>query len=353
MRILALVSVFLPHIGGVERHVYNVGRELTARDHQVTIITTQHRADLAEHEVMDGMDVWRMSISGAEGNTRLAIWSWLWRHRDLIAEANVVHCHDSGTLIAWYLPFRFIYFAKPVYLTFHGFEEFPLRRKTIWFRKLAERLAWGNICIGHYIGKWYGTKPSFVIYGGVDLPIEASNQPVKSDAIFVGRLEEDTGVLEYLDAMRIVKAKHGINLKLELCGDGALRAEIQRRVIQSGLDVNLHGSVENPQDYLRRGRYAFVSGYLAILEAMINKRLVFAIYSNPLKRDYLLMMPGAESMMVVAGSAEELAEKLAYYRWHPEQTAWLIENAYQWAKEQTWAKVADTYLALYKRKGDG
>jgi len=342
MKILMFAPLFHPHIGGVDKHIKRISEVLARRGHEVSIITIKHDKSLPDFEELNKMKVYRFP------KMRLPkVWLWIYKRRDLIKNANVVHCHDFATFIYWYLPFRFLYPLKPVFVTFHGYEGIiPIPRKILFKRKITELLTKGNICIGDYILKWYGTKASFVSYGGVDMPAPLSNTNPEG-AVFIGRLEKDTGIMMYIDALRILKEKQGINLKLDVCGDGKLREKIQEIIKGNELNVELHGFVENPLDYLDKSKFAFVSGYLAMLEAMINKKLVFAVYENKLKKDYLTLMPNSKNMMVIASSPEELAEKIAYYLNHQKETEEKIKNAYLFSKDQTWKKVTNTYLKLW------
>ena len=90
----------------------------------------------------------------------------MWQNRSLIKEADVIHAHD---VYFWYFPFRFLFPFKKSFVTFHGYESYPIRKKAIMVRKLSEYLANGNIIVGDFIKKWYGTTPNYVIYGGVEI----------------------------------------------------------------------------------------------------------------------------------------------------------------------------------------
>lgn len=46
---------------------------------------------------------------------------------------------------------------------------------------------------------------------------------------------------------------------------------------------------------------------------------------------------------------QKLAEKVEYFLKHPEEEKLLVERGYNWAKEQTWEKVVDLYLGLWKQ----
>lgn len=339
--------LFYPHIGGVEKHVKRVSEELVEGGHEVTIITVKHEQALPDFEELNKVKIYRFS-----GKRLPQIWLWLYKHRKLIRTVNIIHCHDFVTFIFWYLPFRFLYFFKPVFVTFHGYEVIPpIPKKILFMRKVAEFLTRGNICIGDYIPKWYGTKADFVLYGGADEPTgksRSNNNTINDEiAVFVGRLGTDTGIMVYINTIRILKERYGVNLKVDVCAEGNLRQTIEDIVNKNDLAVKLHGFVENPTDYLVKGKFAFVSGYLAILEAMINKKLVFAVYENELKKDYLTLLPNSEDMMVTASTPDELAQKIAHYCKNPEETEEKVATAYNFAKEQTWQKVANTYLKLW------
>jgi len=336
--------LFYPHIGGVEKHVKRLSEELIKKGHKVTIVSIKHDQSLPDTEELNKIKLYRFP------KIRLPkVWVWIYNHRNLVKDIDVIHCHDVSTFY-WYLPFRFLYPSKPVFITFHGHEGIlPIPEKIIFIRKVAEFLTRGNICIGDFIPKWYGTKATLVSYGGVDIPPIVSNTNYEG-AVFIGRLENDTGIMTYINALKILKRKYGIYLEVDICASGSLRETIENIIKKNKLNIKLHGFVENPLVYLNKSKFAFVSGYLAILEAMINKKLIFAIYENDLKKDYLTLMPNSKSMMLITSSAEELAEKVVYYLKNPEEAGDKIKNAYNFAKEQTWEKVADMYLELWGMK---
>ncbi|TFH43143.1 MAG: glycosyltransferase [ANME-2 cluster archaeon] len=156
--------------------------------------------------------------------------------------------------------------------------------------------------------------------------------------------------MAYIEAIKILKNKYNINIEVDICGDGSLRESVEKTILKNEMNIKLHGFVNNPTDYLVTSKFAFVSGYLAILEAMINKKLVFSIYENELKKDYLTLIPNINRMMIIASSSEELADKIAYYNKNTDAAEEMVKNADSFAKEQTWEKVADTYLKLWDVK---
>ena len=338
-----IAPVFYPHIGGVEKHIKRVSEELIRKENEVTVLTQMHDQYLADFDIINKIRIFRFHNSSS-----LKIWLWIYRHRELIKSSDVIHCHDFAVFILWYLPFRFLYYSKPSFITFHGYEgNIPIPKSVLILRKICELLTKGNICIGDYITKWYGTKPSFITYGGVDLPLDNNDQE-SHGTIFIGRLERDTGVLEYIETILILKAKFGIEMEMEIYGDGGLRKMIEEIIAKNNLKIRLNGFVENPMKFLAKSKFAFVSGYLAILEAMINKKLVLSIYTNEIKKDYLRMMPDSDKIMVIASSAEELAGKIEELLNNQQYVECKIKNAFEFAKRQTWESETDIYIKLWE-----
>ncbi len=336
MTVLFFSRRFYPQIGGVEKHVMEVGKRMVNRGFRVIVITEMLGVDNKE-EVINGIEVRRIRVGRDSKRKKYKVWVELWKMRNFIQSADVIHCHD---IFFWYLPFRFLYPKKPVYTTFHGYESYPISRKAVIIRKLSEKLSWGNICIGDFIKKWYHTKPNFVSYGGVELATKKENKNKKKEsAVFIGRLDEQTGILTYIKAWEIIKKKFP-NFDLLVVGDGEYRNMIHKKTKVTGFQ-------ENSEKYLQNYHYAFVSRYLSILEAFAAKKLVFAVYDNPVKEDYLKLAPFAK-FIVIESLPERIAEKVAFYLDYPEDEKILVDKAYNWMKDQTWDKMVETYLKLWK-----
>lgn len=340
MNILFFSRLFYPHIGGVEKHVFEISKILITKGHKVIVVTEQDSAKTKLIEIFEGIKIFRIPKLEDGKLKKFKIWKWLWCKRGLIENADVIHCHD---VFFWYLPFRFLFPFKKIFTTFHGYEGYPLKQEDILMHKISERLSNGNICVGDFIKKWYGTKPNYVTYGAVEISntkLRIPNKTKEESAVFIGRLDEQTGILTYVDAIRIIKKKIP-NFEFLVIGDGILKDEI-------GEGVKILSSSDSALEYFKTYNFAFVSRYLSILEAMAAKRLVFAIYDNPLKEDYLKMAPFSK-YIIISNSSSELVSKISFYLGNLKAKEKITDEAYIWVKKHTWVGMVNTYLKLWNR----
>lgn len=230
MTIVFLTRRFWPQIGGVEKHVLEISKRLVKKGHKVVIITEleKNTNDRDKQSLIEsarltgkvtGIEIYHINPGNDDWFKKFRIWKELWGFRKLLSSADVVHCHD---VFFWYLPFRFLYLSKKVYITFHGYEgNFIPTRKAILMHKLGEKLSKGNICIGKFFERWYGTKPTYISYGAVDEKLLKGQKVTDKKMItFVGRLEEETGIMEYLKAFK--KISESGRFKLDILGEGSL-----------------------------------------------------------------------------------------------------------------------------------
>jgi glycosyltransferase involved in cell wall biosynthesis len=357
MTILFFARRFYPQVGGVEKHVLEIGKRLVKQGHKVIVIaelekntnnSDYHSTSSSARVVgkVEGIEIYIINPGSDDWFKKFRIWKELWGLRKIIKSADVVHCHD---VFFWYLPFRFLFPIKKFFTTFHGYEgNFIPTKKAILMHKLAETFSNGNICIGDFFEKWYGTKPTVVSYGAVDLNSnKIKNKKLnilqKNSVIFLGRLEEETGILEYLKALSILQEKH-LNLTMDVFGDGALINESIKYAKDHSLRVNFKGFVANASDFIKNYEYVFCSRYLGMLEAMAGQKPVFAVYNNEIKKDYLQMTPFAKYISITSDSVL-ISNAISSYM---EKKNLEVTRAYLWVKNETWEKMVNLYLQLWK-----
>jgi glycosyltransferase involved in cell wall biosynthesis len=339
MKILFFARLFYPHIGGVEKHVIEIGKRLAREGHSVIVVTEQTDSNNPLKELIDNIEVYRIPFLKDERNKKFEIWKWLWRHRLLIMKADIIHCHD---IFFWYLPFRFLYPTKKVYTTFHGYEMvFPIKKKAVLVRKLSEKLSFGNICLGDYLKKWYRTKPTYVIYGGVEKQRMVSIRQLdrKLKIAFLGRVEADTGFPLYISALQELK-KRNIKFYFNVYGDGKI-INIAKKY------GKCFGFVKNVDKAIKENDVIFASSYLSILESLNNKRFVCSVYSNPLKKDILEMTPFAK-WISISNNANDLTQAVLNYAENPQKYTHVLKEEYAWVSTQTWDDIVEVYKKLWK-----
>jgi glycosyltransferase involved in cell wall biosynthesis len=282
MKILFIAKYINPHIGGVEKHIQKITNNLCFRDNKIKTISEKN------------INYPHIKILGL-----LYIWFWLFKNRKKILESDIVHIHD---VFIWYLPFKFLYPKKPVFTTFHGWEgKYPIPFINIFQKKIANKLSLKTISVGDYINKWYGIKSNIIVYGAVDkINTEATNHKAPNTIVYLGRLEKDTGLLEFLNWLKIHP-----NYKITFLGEGNLKGKCKE-----------YGKIlgnKNPKKYLQESEYCVPSGYLSYLEARNFNCKIMTFPNNPLKINY----------------------------WDE------IQKNYSKIKNVTWSDITDIYLKLW------
>ena len=287
MKILFITRLYYPHIGGVENHVHEVKELLTAKGYKVTVISEVNIK--YPHIKFLGL---------------IYIWFWLFKNRRLIEDSDVIHIHD---VFIWYFPFCLLYPKKLVFTTLHGHEsDFPRNKISVFQKRLAVKLSNGTFGVGKFLEKYLHVTFNKIIYGAADLQ-KGTFKKQKDQLIFVGRLEENTGLWKFLDWL-----KTNPKYKVDFCGDGPLRKECEKY-------GKVHGFTD-PNQYYKKAEYCVPGGYLAALEALSYGCKLKLFWNNKVKEDYWKMSP--------------------FYKLKGEKLK-------SWAKKQTWDKLADEYLDLY------
>ena len=139
MNILMHCVYFPPEVGGLESHVFYLCRALAAKGHRVEIVTSRSLAEAPEHEVMDGVSVWRtwFPARNPAGWALHALGStprFLERARD----ADVLHAQDIASVPPGILARART--GAPLVTTFH----------TSHFLKRAESPLWKPI-LAHFV----------------------------------------------------------------------------------------------------------------------------------------------------------------------------------------------------------
>lgn len=345
MKILMLVPLFYPHIGGVEKHLLEISKNLIKNGHIIFIITIKYSEKLKDFERLNNISIIRIP-----NQNYFKIWIYIFKYRNLLRKCDIIHFHDFNTFY-WFAPF--ILYNSNIFITFHGFEKYPIPKVNIVLRKIAEIFTKGNICVGKFILKYYKTKSTFITYGGINLKESDNNIHKKSkyshSALFIGRLESDTGILKYIRALRILKEKYNIELHLEICGDGKLRKVIEDYSKKFNLSVNINGFIENLDNYYHQCGFVFCSSYLTILESLYKKKIIISIYQNELKKDYLGQSPFIK-FILIAKIPNEIAQYIKKLLNSDEFITEKTIEGYKFSLKNQWSRVSKLYTKLWAHR---
>ncbi len=277
-------------MGGVENHVHEICESLKTKRCGVTVVS---QADIKY------LNIKYIGL--------ISIWIWLFENRDLIKDADIVHCQD---VFIWYLPFVFLYPNKRLFLTIHGWEEDkPFSPISLFQKRLAVKLSTKTIGIGAFLQKYLKVKFDLISYGAARQNNKIFKKN-KNKIVYVGRLEKNTGLLQFLDWLN-----NNPKYKVDFCGDGPCRSECEKY-------GTVHGFTA-PDPFYKKAKYAVPGGYLAALEALSYGCELKLFWNNNVKEDYWKMSP--------------------FYKLKGKKLK-------EWAKKQTWEKLADEYIELYNSK---
>jgi glycosyltransferase involved in cell wall biosynthesis len=343
LNILFLTGSFYPSTGGVEKHILKLSEQLINDNHKVTVITYGTKVN-NNYLIHNSIEIYFIPKKWKHLNS-LNAFLFFFKNIFKLKNFDLIHVHDYFYFWNWVMPF-YLYLKilrKKIYITFHGWEgRFPPRINVIIKRKIIEKISNGNICIGDFIAKWYHTKPTLVSYGAVDIE---NSYDFESENIFlfIGRLSNDTGILNYLNAWLLFKDSH--NFCLYIAGDGELKNDIINFINKNELEnIYLLGHVKDIDYFISKSKVILTSGYLSILEAFLNKKPVISFYNNPLKKDYLEMIPNSKNLFWIASDENTLTNLFSTVLNDKSK----FNNALNFAKKHQWKDMKQLYYKLWR-----
>ena len=336
---------FSPSRGGIETHLGKLIQHLNSMGFEITVLTYAHEKHLPLREENGEVIVFRIP-NGWERNPPM-VYYWMIKERKNLIDYDLIHVHGSSPLLFWYFPLILINPTTPVYATFHGFERDPVPATWKIVRKIANKLVRGSICIGSFIEGIYGIQCDEISFGGVDGPNFKKEK--RDGAIFVGRLEKDTGILEHMESLRILKEEYGISMSLDVCGSGSLQQQLLDFASSNRIDVKFHGMVDNPKSIMNRKRIYLAAGYLSILDALSLGLPVIGATQSRLKTEYLKGILESGAPISIQLNSEGVAREI--YRINSDSKLYnsISERSKNFAQQMSWDRVVRTYLRLWKK----
>jgi glycosyltransferase involved in cell wall biosynthesis len=345
---LMFTPAYPPLVGGVEKHLFEVCGALREQGKNGKVVVLH--APLSNEKDVLWLDP--QPILKLLPKTR-----WLRLGAQFIKIVSqhpnaILHFHDYGVLWPFLSIIKTMGWSKRSFITFHGWEgNYPLDANVIAKRQKCAALTAGNIAAGDFIPRWYGTPADAVVYGGVH-PEQFSSvgdaQTLPLSAAYLGRFEPDNGILEIVAAWRENHRATGQKIPLRLFGSGSLEPQLAALQSEEDVDLKVAPPVAEVSVILKNHPLVFASGYLTILEALCARRIVFAYYNNPLREEYLRLHPAANAMFI-CGSAQDVRAGLQQLQDSPAEVYARAQQSWRWAQTQTWERLAQTYLQLWKK----
>jgi glycosyltransferase involved in cell wall biosynthesis len=240
--------------------------------------------------------------------------------RWLRAAGDIRHLHAHfGTNSAVVAMLSRMLGGPPYSFTVHGPEEFDHPFEL----SLAEKVdrAAAVIAVSDFgrsqIYRWipHGEWPKVhVIRCGVDAGfLAAGPQPIQDNRrlVCVGRIAAQKGQLLIVEALSVLAAE-GAGFELVLAGDGPMRAEVERRVRELGLQTAVHItgwiSGDDVRQQLMASRVLLLPSFaeglpVVLMEALALGRPVISTYVAGIPE---LVAPGVNGWLVPAGSLDAL-----------------------------------------------
>jgi len=366
VRIGIVTQSYYPRYGGVTENVYHTARELRARGHHVTIITSRFRRGESNHGdgvVRIGYNLlvpWNGAFVDVTVGRRLGE-----RLQSVFASYrfDVVHTHCP---LVPTLPLLAVERARGIQVgTFHSTSERSLAFEV--FRKpLARRIARldGRIAVSatarDFIARYFPGDYR-VIPNGVDLARFRPEAPIipglrerdRVHILFVGRLDPRKGVHVLLQAMPEVLERTRDRVRLWVVGDSYLKPRLERSVPSAARHaVRFFGHVPStdlPSYYASADIFASPatgneSFGIVLLEALASGR---AVVASDIAGYRSVITPGVDGIMVPPGDPASLARALVALAQDEALRAELSARGRQRAQEFSWPRVTAQIESCY------
>jgi glycosyltransferase involved in cell wall biosynthesis len=345
MRICLANALFHPFSGGIEKHMYELARELVRQGVDVTVVTGRIN-DLPGEERLDGIDIRRVPCAAFRAPLLypppLVLSPLFYFHLKRLDEElgfDLIHLHNrfffDFNMASVYARLK----KKPFIMTAHNPRPKHVRSLAgtlgvaydwlvgRWPFILADRVIAVSDWAKHDIAK-YGVDRSKIvtIHNGINLDAyrPSGGERVREKysvgdgkmLLFVGRMVPQKGVRYLLDAMPIVLESHP-GTKLVLVGRGSLYDELRRQARELGLDGDAVFSGYMEEEELKEAYGAcdlFVLPStvepfgIVIVEAMASGKPVVCTDSGGVRE---IVDDGISGFVVPSRSPGALAERIS------------------------------------------
>jgi len=367
-----LTDYFLPYIlGGTEKAVYELGRQLVRRGCQVTVVTLNTNR-VEGHGLIEGMNIYRLpafSVTNLIGaQLTLSPIALFGVHRIVKnVRPDIVHAHNLYFQLTMVAPFIRSLTHVPLVTTLHlpkmTYNRFLLDSLIdiyqdvvgdLIIRSSDRLIAVSQFVMNHAIAD-LNVPPSKIalIPNGVDTVSYSLGDQKPSNPVvtYIGRLIGNKGP-QYLVEAGLDILKNHPDTDIYIIGDGPLKERLVQRVASLKLEDRIHilGSIPDILPILRMTtvfvRPSLTEGMsLAVLEAMTYGLPVVA--SN-VGGNAEVVENGVNGYLVPPADAKALAEVVGSLLDNRELASAMGENARKTVQKlYDWERIAEQTLELY------
>ena len=204
-----------------------------------------------------------------------------------------------------------------------------------------------------FLEQGVGTEDQFSIIPPV-IPVKefASAEPLDRDDgpftfVFVGRLEENKGVLDLLEAFS--KMTTEISVELLVVGDGELENKIKKRLnkLDTGTEIELLGYREDIPKIMASGDALVLPTYREGFSITVTEALAagLPVISTPVGEIPKKIVDGQNGYIVEPGNIEKLTERMD----QTSRRAIKTDSDYNSLQKYTKPEIFSQYIRLYKK----
>jgi glycosyltransferase involved in cell wall biosynthesis len=244
LRIVMVTAQYVPQLGPIQIHTYEVARSLAAAGHEITILTTDASGTLAPAEYIDGVQILRVPVWQGKLTQHFApnIYRIIRR-----GSWHLVHCQGYQTWVAPMTMLAALRARIPYVLSFHSSEwsqEGRNGRAMLAAATLRPLLARAEKLIGHsdserefYRRRLRLAPKQFVtIDNGAYLPRKEEDFAANASILVVALGSSDTAV----GPRSIIRALPELaqqypNVQLRIIGAGTQESELRQVAVRCGV----------------------------------------------------------------------------------------------------------------------
>jgi len=367
-----LTDYFFPHmLGGTEKAVYELGRQLVRKGCYVTVVTLNtDRAE--EHSQVEGINIYRLpavpvtNLLGAQLTLSPAAPFRVTRIVERV-RPDIVHAHNLYFQLTMIAPLIKRLIHVPLVTTLHlpkmMYNRFLLDSLISIYQRVvgdliirsSDRLiAVGQSVMKHAIADLGASSSKIaIIPNGVDTTVYLPSDPKGKDIIvtFIGRLIGNKGPHFLVEAASDV-LKDFPEVRFYIIGDGPLKDELIKKVTFLKMKDRFHffGSVPDVLPFLRETtvfvRPSLTEGMsLTVLEAMACGLPV--VVSN-VEGNAEIVENRVNGYLVTPANSKALAEAIIFLLSNPGSASAIGKNARKTAERfYDWERIAEQTLKVY------